>query len=122
MVMEKKITIPAEVLEKLRLQLIEQVKDNNDSHNVTTVSWDYIHTDGNIVAIDAEVVYSASYRQAVCSTDRGDDEWLELSRIDGYMRNFAAKLYNQDDELLTELEVSNINEVNSLFDVTMILI
>lgn len=115
--MEKKITIPAEVLENLRRQLILQVKENNDCSNVTTVSWDYKHTDGNIIAIDAEVLYSASYRQAVCSTDRGDEEWLELYRIDGYLKNLSANLYNDENELLTELEVSNINEVNGLFDV-----
>lgn len=115
--MEKKITIPAEVLEKLRSQFIQQVKDNGEGIKETTVSWDYTYTDGNIIAIDAEVLYNASYRQAVCSTDRGDDEWPELYRIDGYLKNLSANLYNEENELLTALDITNRNEVDKLFDV-----
>lgn len=110
--------IPAEVIENLRQQLFESAKEKDEERQYKdTLYGEYELDCGETLVVDAEVAYRPKFEHCVCSTDRGDDEWIELASLETELLNITATVYDSDNELIEDIQITDTNRLMTLLQV-----
>ena len=110
--------IPAEVIENLRQQLFESAKEKDEERQYKdTLYGEYELDSGETLVVDAEVAYWPRFEHCVCSTDRGDDEWNELASLETELLNITAAVYDSDNELIEDIQITDTNRLMTLLQV-----
>ena len=110
--------IPIEVIENLRQQLIESAKEKEEERQYRdTLYGEYELDGGETLVVDAEVAYWPRFEHYTCSTDRGDDEWNELASLETELLNIKAAVYDSDNELIEDIQITDTNRLMTLLQV-----
>lgn len=103
----KRIEIPQNIIDSLRSQLIESAKEQEEERAYMTTLTDECELDnGQTLVVDADVEYWPKFERCVCSTDRGDEEWLSVKGIDTNLIDVKAAIYDSDNELIDSIFVN----------------
>lgn len=114
----KRIEIPQNIIDSLRSQLIESAKEKEEERQYRdTLYGEYELDGGETLVVDAEVTYWPKFERCVCSTDRGEDEWRELASLETELLNITAAVYDSDNELIEDIQITDTNRLMTLLQV-----